>query len=176
MNKAMGSKILFLDFDDVLNTAATLERGELFESANVDVLNAVVDRTNAVIVVTSMWRLGATVPELEELLVDAGVHATGRVVGATPCLVDQPRVAEIAAWLKQTRHPVKQFVILDNLCDMGHFEACLVQTDPQCGLVWGQVEEIVRRLERGPASGASCCYQRGEGTFLAQEGFSPAAA
>lgn len=171
----MGSKILFLDFDDVLNTAATLERGELFESANIDVLNAVVDRTNAAIVVTSMWRVGATVNELEELLVKAGVHASGRVVGATPCLADRPRGAEIAAWLEQAREPVKQFVILDNLCDMGHLDTCLVQTDPECGLVWGQVEEIVQRLELGPATGANCCNHSG-GAVLVQEGLSQAVA
>jgi hypothetical protein len=170
----MGSKILFLDFDDVLNTAATLERGELFESANIAVLNAVVDRTNAAIVVTSMWRMGATLEELEELLVNAGVHAHGRVVGSTPCLTDRPRGAEIAAWLKQARQPVRQFVILDNLCDMGHLDACLVQTNPECGLVWSQVEEIVHRLERGAATSASCCSY--SGAVLSEEGLQAAVA
>jgi hypothetical protein len=139
-------KILFLDFDDVLNTAETLERGELFESANVDVLNKVVDRTDAGIVVTSMWRVGATVEELEDLLVSAGVHATGRVVGSTPCLEEETRGTEIRAWLKQAAVPISRFVILDNRNDMGSFRNCLVQTDPKCGLVLGQVEEIVGRL------------------------------
>lgn len=155
---AMGTKVVFLDFDDVLNTAATLARGELFESANIEVLNAVVDRTDAAIVITSTWRLGATVEELEELLVNAGVHASGRVVGSTPCLIDLPRGAEIAAWLQQATAPISRFVILDNLHEMGALNECLVPTDPRCGLVGAQVEEIVSRLETGgtPRGGCSC--------------------
>jgi hypothetical protein len=143
----IGTKILFLDFDDVLNTAATLARGELFESANIEVLNAVIDRTDAAIVVTSMWRLGASPEELEELLVTSGVHAQGRVVGTTPCLADRSRGAEISAWLQQASVPVGTFVILDDRNDMEIWTERLVQTDPQCGLVRSQVDEIVARLQ-----------------------------
>ena len=144
------TKILFLDFDDVLNTSETLERGELFERRNIEVLNTVVDRTDPAIVITSMWRLGATVNEMEELLVDAGVHAEGRVIGITPCLTDRPRGAEISAWLQQASLPQSRIVILDNISEMGALNECLVQTDPQCGLVPHQVEEIVSRLNEGP--------------------------
>jgi hypothetical protein len=143
----VGKKILFLDFDDVLNTAATLARGELFESANIDVLNAVIDLTDADIVVTSMWRIGASPEELEELLVTAGVHAKGRIVGSTPCLADRSRGAEISAWLQQASVPVATFVILDDRNDMEFLAERLVQTDPQCGLVRSQVDEIVARLQ-----------------------------
>ncbi len=143
----VGAKILFLDFDDVLNTATTLERGELFDRPNVEVLNTVVDRTGAAIVVTSMWRIGASVEELEEMLVTAGVHARGRVVGATPCLEDGPRGEEISAWLQQATLPVAQFVILDDRSDMGALAERLVRTNPQYGLVGSQVDEIVARLQ-----------------------------
>jgi hypothetical protein len=164
----MSTKILFLDFDDVLNTAETLARGELFEMANIDVLNAVVDRTDAAIVITSMWRLGATLKELEELLIDAGVNASGRVIGSTPCLEDRPRGAEIAAWLRQWSVPTSRYVILDNL-DMGELNNCLVQTDPQCGLVRNQVDAIVSLLN-GQAVPAACQIGGTYGT-MAQEGF-----
>lgn len=140
------AKILFLDFDDVLNTAETLARGELFEPLNVEALNAIVDRTDAGIVVTSMWRLGASANELEELLVEAGVHATGRVIGLTPCLIDRPRGAEIMAWLDQAQVLVEGFVILDNRSDMEAFTPYLVKTDPACGLVSEQAEEVVSRF------------------------------
>jgi hypothetical protein len=143
----IATKILFLDFDDVLNTAATLARGELFESANIDALNAVVDRTGAAIVVTSMWRIGASVDELEEILVQAGVHARGRVVGVTPCLAELTRGAEISAWLQQASVQVANYVILDDRSDMEALQERLVQTDPQFGLVYSQVDEIVARLQ-----------------------------
>jgi hypothetical protein len=142
-----GTRILFLDFDDVLNTAATLARGELFERANVEVLNAVIDRTDAAIVVTSMWRIGARLDELETLLVTAGVHAQGRVVGVTPCLEERSRGAEISAWLRQSPLPIGTFVILDDRSDMDIWAERLVQTDPHCGLVRSQVDEIVDRLQ-----------------------------
>lgn len=140
------AKILFLDFDDVLNTQENLARGELFDPLNVEALNVIVDRTDAEIVVTSMWRLGASASELEELLVEAGVHAAGRVIGTTPCLVDRPRGAEIMAWLDQSRVPVGGFVILDNRSDMDVFTPYLVRTDPACGLLSEQAEEVVSRL------------------------------
>lgn len=142
----LAAEVLFLDFDDVLNTSETLSNGELFAPANVTALNAVLDRTDAKIVVTSMWRLGATVAELEELLVEAGVRASGRVIGSTPCLADVPRGAEIMAWLERPPVPVRVFVILDNRNDMGPYRPHLVQTDPRCGLALSQVDEIVSRL------------------------------
>ena len=149
----MKTKILFLDFDDVLNTSETLARGELFEKANIDVLNSVVDRTDPAIVITSTWRVGATVKELENLLVDAGVHAFGRVIGSTPYLANRSRGAEIAAWLQQTSPPAGRFVILDDIPDMGDLNDCLVKTDPRCGLAHNQVEEIVGRLNGGLVEG-----------------------
>jgi hypothetical protein len=138
-------KILFLDFDDVLNTVGTLERGQLFENANIEALNAILDRTDAQLVVTSTWRVGATLEELEELLVEAGVHAAGRVVGSTPWLTNCPRGAEIMAWLDEASAPVR-YVILDNRTDMGACAGHLVRTDPRCGLVPGQVDEVVGML------------------------------
>jgi hypothetical protein len=163
------AKILFLDFDDVLNTRETLARGELFEPLNVAALNAIVDRTDVEIVVTSMWRLGASGHELEELLVEAGVHAAGRVIGTTPFLADRPRGAEILAWLDQSQVPVEGFVILDDRSDMEAFTPYLVQTDPARGLVSEQAEEVVHRLcdakEEGSLPQATCAF-RGDGLQL----------
>ena len=140
------TRILFLDFDDVLNTAQTLERGELFEQANVQTLNAILDRTDAKIVITSTWRLGATRKELEELLVNAGVHAAKRVVGSTRFLEERSRGAEIQDWLSRTRMKVADYVILDNRNDMDACLCQLVRTDPRCGLSPGQVERVVSLL------------------------------
>ncbi len=140
------AKILFLDFDDVLNTSETLERGELFERANVEALNAIVDRTGAHIVVTSTWRVAATPEELEEILVQAGVHASGRVIGTTPFLEESSRGGEIMAWLEQAPVRVNNYVILDNRNDMEACVAQLVQTDPSCGLAFDQVDEVVHLL------------------------------
>lgn len=140
------TNILFLDFDGVLNTSEDLERGELFAQANVAALNDIMDHTDAHIVVTSMWRLGATPEELEDMLLGAGVHAAGRVIGTTPSLEESPRGAEIKAWMERAPVRVEDFVILDNRDDMATFIPHLVQTDPQSGLLQDQVAQVVNRL------------------------------
>ncbi len=140
------SKVLFLDFDDVLNTSDNLARGELFDSGRVDVFNTIADRVDFDIVVTSTWRLGATSEELEELLVDAGLHASGRVVGTTPALEGETRGAEIMAWMQQEPEKIFDFVILDDRSDMGSCMSHLVRTDPQYGLVQEQVGKVVAML------------------------------
>jgi len=145
-NERSPRKVLFLDFDDVLNTAKTLDRGEMFERANLDALNLIIDNVDVDIVITSVWRLAATIKELEEILVQAGVNASGRVIGSTPWLQDRSRGEEIMAWLRTSPVPVSRFAILDDRCDM---EACcvnLVRTDPLCGLLPTQAEEIVTLL------------------------------
>jgi hypothetical protein len=139
-------KIIFLDFDDVLNTAKTLARGELFETAKVGILNDILDRTDAKIVVTSNWRLAVTLDELETMLVEAGGHAAGRVAGATPWIEDLSRGAEINAWLEKAPVRVSEFVILDNRTDMETYSPRLVRTDPRFGLVPGQVADVIGLL------------------------------
>jgi hypothetical protein len=141
-----GAKIIFLDFDDVLNTPKTLERGELFEQVNIQNLNDILDRIDAKIVVTSTWRLATTPDELEQILLGAGIHARGRVAGVTPWLPDYPRGDEIKAWFQETRTPVEAFAILDNRDDMGSFAPFLVQTDPRFGLVPEQVDQVMGLL------------------------------
>jgi len=138
--------ILFLDFDDVLNTASTLARGEMFEQENIEAFNAIVDRVDVDIVVTSVWRLGSTPKELEELLVNAGIKVDGRIIGTTPWLEDRSRGEEIMAWLKNAPVPVSRFAILDDRCDMEGCCVNLVRTDPRCGLLPTQAEEVVNLL------------------------------
>ncbi len=101
---------------------------------------------------TSTWRLGATPQELEEILVAAGVHAAGRVVGITPNLYDCPRGDEIMAWLSQAPMAVSDFVILDNRNDMGTCREQLVRTDPRWGLDQREAEQVVGLLQGGTAA------------------------
>lgn len=140
------STILFLDFDDVLNTHENLARGELFDPDKVQVLNHIADMIDFEIVVTSTWRLGATAEELEELLVTAGLHANGRVVGITPYLEGETRGAEIMAWLQQPPKPVSNYAILDDRDDMAPLKSRLLQTTPGKGLCEEHIGELVEML------------------------------
>lgn len=166
-------KVIFLDFDGVLNSdrwlavigqewtaagqGAPIPRPRHIDPAAVGLLNQLVDRTGAVVVVSSAWRtLGIT--ECRAILRQRGCVA--RVVGATPLFVPRQRLSErvirgreIRAWLSR-RRKVERFVVLD---DMGaaEFEGMwdsLVQTDGRKGLTQDDVERAVRILN-APAAG-----------------------
>ena len=101
------------------------------EPACVAVLNEIVTRGHAEVVVTSTLRYGKSVTELDAMLHAHGF--TGRVVDKTPTLAPgADRGEEIAAWLAE--HAVSGFVIIDDHVDMGGLRSHLVQTDPARGL------------------------------------------
>jgi hypothetical protein len=115
------------------------------ESACIEVLNGIVARTGAEVVVSSTWRYGKTVAELQEML-DAHGFA-GRVCDKTP--VGAPgatRGDEIAAWLSQ--HPVDGYVIVDDHVDMGPLMSHLVLTHPAQGLRPADAARAVETLLR----------------------------
>lgn len=139
-------KVIFLDIDDVLNTRPTRERGELFDSVNVKALNAVLDRTTAMIVVTSTWRLCTSSAEWEEILISAGIHACGRVLGVTPWIEGTSRGAEIAYWLENTLCNVINYAILDDRDDMEPCKEHLLRTSPDQGLTQVLANLAISRL------------------------------
>jgi hypothetical protein len=139
------SPIIFLDVDGVV--APFVDRyqyGQVSPSC-IQVLNEIVTRSGALIVVSSSLRYGKTVAELQELLDDFGF--TGHVVDKTP--TDMPgasRGEEISAWL--ATHPTSRCVILDDHRDMGGLLDVLVQTEPALGLQPGDVERALEKLAR----------------------------
>ena len=124
-------RVIFLDIDGVLAPILnSLRYGDL-DRACVGVLNEIVARSGADVVVSSSWRYGKSVPELQQILEDYGF--TGRVVDKTPTEGrGSDRGEQIAAWL--TEHPVAGCVILDDHRDMGALLDHLVQTDAAVGL------------------------------------------
>ena len=95
----------------------------------VNNLNFIIERTEACIVVSSVWRLCGKV-KIATTLEEWGVW--GETLDITPQLDDQERGEEIALWL--SRNEVDKFVILDDDNDMGSLKEYLVQTDPLKGL------------------------------------------
>lgn len=118
-----------------------------FDPRCVELLNSLIEQTDAKIVVSSSWRLGRTVDELRELFSQVGIK--GDIVDKTPYLrfsnndyhKSVPRGCEIKAWLENSKDILGSkmskvnYVILDDDSDMlwwqrEHF----VQTDPYCGI------------------------------------------
>ncbi len=133
--------LIFLDFDGVLNSQLFYVRrknGEFsthdlalcrdIDPEAVELLNNLIKKTDAKVVVSSTWRLGRTIKELQEILESAGF--VGEVIDKTPsmnhgqygdCIL---RGNEILAWIKANKDIVggyydtyRRYVILDDDSD-----------------------------------------------------------
>ena len=147
-------KVLFLDFDGVLNSHKWIGANQqlfssqqLFMHKHVDVeavarVEKICQATGAKIVVSSTWRRFNTLDQLQAILKDHGF--TGEVIGATPILSSQ-RGKEIEHWLRE-HGPIESFVIVDDDSDMVHLMDKLVQTTFDKGLQDEHVEMAIKIL------------------------------
>ena len=139
--------MIFLDFDGVLAPIRRWDRYEDLDPACVQVLNEIVARCSADIVVSSTWRYGKTVAELQAML-DAKGFA-GRVLDKTPSgPPGTDRGEEIAAWLAE--HDVESYVIIDDHVVTGELRAHLVLTHPARGLLPADTPRAIATLMRPP--------------------------
>ena len=136
----MARRVIFLDIDGVLAPIRRWDRYEDLDHACIQRLNEIVAEGGADVVVSSTWRHGKTVAELQGML-DAQGFA-GRVLDKTPTNIPgASRGDEIAAWLAE--HAVDGYVIIDDHADMGELRTHLVQTQPSRGL---QPADVPRAL------------------------------
>ena len=117
-------RIIFLDFDGVLNTEYYQgllqfqgkqwqdQYGAFFDPRAVRQLKRVIDTTGADIVVESSWKyLG--LEAMQELW--RVRNLPGRVIDITPSLTDNAsKGEEIAAWLSEYATPDARYVIIDD--------------------------------------------------------------
>jgi hypothetical protein len=146
-----GGKIIFLDFDGVLNNSPFLysrdrkRRGpnDDIDEKNVEELNWLIKQSGAWVVVSSIWRMNRSRVQLQETLAEKGFKGT--VLSATPDLDHVPNITrgqEIDAWMRGNRRffDVTSFVILDDHDDMGPLTPKLVLTDSSRGLTRVEAE------------------------------------
>jgi hypothetical protein len=168
-------KILFLDIDGVLNSGDWFDRfeppagmaqwraWERASEAQIDPdavarLNYIIEKTKALVVVSSVWRCNWDLPTLTNILRRRGFE--DRLFAATPELVSDPtpcplfadlhprheRGTEIADWLGMLLPDRPSFVILDDDNDMGGLTDRLVQTDHRHGLTKVEMERAIEML------------------------------
>ena len=156
-------KIIFLDIDGVLNHQLWFENWLNYKKENniterderrwfdprcIDLLNSITDETDAKIVVSSSWRRGKSIKDLQNLLKSVGV--TGDVISKTPRLTFEgledytysvPRGCEIKAWLETNKDILSvkmskvKYVILDDDSDMLYWQReNYIWVDRYCGL------------------------------------------
>lgn len=123
-------KVIFLDIDGVLNTAGSPENGgELIDHKKVEALSGLVEKTGAVVVLSSGWKLmfdSEMRPLTGEatLLFDAFLKFGVSIYGKTPDFSTEEirktrafskvKANEIKAWL-DARSDIESFVVIDDL-------------------------------------------------------------
>ena len=147
-------KVIFLDFDGVLNSHKWIganqhlfKSNQLFMHSDVDSeavarVQRIVDATGAKVVVSSTWRRFNSIGELRRVLKKHGF--TGEVISTTPTH-GGPRGTEIQSWLND--NPVEGFVIVDDDSDMVHLMNKLVQTTFDLGLQDEHVDKAIAVLQ-----------------------------
>jgi hypothetical protein len=154
-NRNGAVKVVFLDFDGVLNSLEFLRRDpgplDRLDPLAVARLNTLVQRSGAKVIISSSWRLQRPLEELSRLLLKLGF--VGEVAGYTPDLSSSVRVAdgcavrclEIRAWLERSASPVEQFVVLDD-AELDDLAPYLVKTTFDGGLRDEHVDEALYLL------------------------------
>ena len=147
-------KIIFLDFDGVLNNSEYLKQQSAvvlkpFDPINIKNLNYIIDATEAKIVISSDWRKFGDNVNLIKLLYLHGIN--GEIKGETPILDGMPRGMEIQGWLIKFWYTtislqLPSFIILDDRDDMGYISDRLIQTDMATGLTKENAEQAIRML------------------------------
>lgn len=150
-------RVIFLDFDGVVICPPNFRKPC---PDRIALLNRLCTATGAVVVVSSTWRLGRSIEQLQRMLSEAGF--VGTVVGKTPAVAPVPdsptwpareRGVEVQAWL--STHPVESYVVLDDASDRGPIpEERWLQTRFDEGLteaVIGEANWILRRRVAVPA-------------------------
>jgi hypothetical protein len=149
-------RVIFLDIDGVLNSSEFMYSEtrpgyprrrrwpeEHLDPEKIELLNQIIDKTGAVCVLSSSWRILIQPHELEEVMAAMGFR--GKIIDRTGSCGGRGK--EVRDWLLE--HPeVERFVILDDDSqDMDPLKEHLVRTSWDGGLEGKHVEEVVRRLE-----------------------------
>ena len=133
-------KVIFLDVDGVLNSEQFYrKRGHPdyrfedeppypvceFDPKAVDLLNQLIKDTESKLVISSTWRIGRTLEELQKLCDVTGI--VGEVIGRTGSLNSKEerqscgkfvRGTEIKNWLDESKKPIEKYIIIDDDNDM----------------------------------------------------------
>lgn len=155
----MNKPIIFLDFDGVVETiyweqnedgvwdfnVHKYSRDQLNNKQAIGWLNELYKQIPYDIVVSSSWRIGMTVEQLQNTITNSGFNPEIKVVGMTPKLYQQ-RGVEIQKWIDDNNFKGK-FIIIDDDSDMCHLLPLLVRTDCQLGFTIYDYEKALRLLE-----------------------------
>lgn len=146
-------KLIFLDIDGVMVTSRHLVQsskyfGHEFDPVCIRNLHDILIRTDASIVITSSWREGRTLKQLQSIFKINGIN---KVIGMTPIIDGANRGREIKEYIKNTQElgmTISMFVIIDDEEEMGDLTTYLIETDFKTGITDNIKEQIIDFLRR----------------------------
>ena len=150
--------VVFLDFDGVVETIYwekdedgswsfnihKIGRASLNNKQAIGWLNELYNKIPYDIVVSSSWRIGMTLEQLQTLITKSGFNPEIRVIGMTPVLYQQ-RGLEIQQWIDDNKFTNK-FIIIDDDSDMCHLLPLLIRCDCQLGFTIYDYQKALRLL------------------------------
>lgn len=154
------NNIIFLDFDGVVNTIYWSQGPDgvynqnVFKSGHQELnnkqaigwLNELYRHCPYDIVVSSTWRLGMSVEELQDLLLRSGFDPEINVIGKTPVLYVE-RGREIQRWIDDNNY-TGNFVIIDDDSDMCHLKNKLVQPNTYIGMTLYDFRKALKLFQK----------------------------
>lgn len=114
MKKGDAIMIIFLDIDGCLMHGGRKNYKDIDPNC-VTIVKHFCDKYEAKIVISSAWRIGRTIEELDFLLFSYGLNK-GSVIGKTG--YDTTRGKEILNWIKENKYEGKYIVIDDEIFDL----------------------------------------------------------
>jgi hypothetical protein len=151
-NKENRFFIIFLDIDGVFVTGDYIvnqyeltgkANGRVFNPQSVELFNQIIEQTGAKVVISSTWRFGRSINELQELLNSKGFKNV-EVIGKTGVTNHGVRGREIQDYLNTLEQLPDKFIILDDDADMEHLMPHLFKTDFNTGLTDSVTNDIIK--------------------------------
>jgi hypothetical protein len=159
-------KVVFLDIDGVLNNAEFDRTSEgwspnAMDPRSIGVLNAIIRRSAAWIVISSSWRKLHSLSEIRRVLYEAGL--IGEIIDTIPCLYGyladevaprpMTRGDEIQEWINLQEEKPTSFVIIEDEEPMAHLEPHTVRIDGKVGLLLEHLDKALALLNDGERTG-----------------------
>jgi len=153
-------KVIFLDIDGVLNSEEFLKNNEteMIDRDNVSILKNIIDKTGAVIVMSSGWRLWfddnmRPKDGYSQCLYDILCEFDIKLFGKTPDYSTEEirtkktfshvKAKEISAWISQ-HETIGKYVVLDDLnLKNEEINSHLVRTNAKVGITEADAKSVI---------------------------------
>ena len=147
-------RLVFLDIDGVLNNFASIAESVRILPEKVLLIQHLVNRTDAKVVISSSWKNDLTLKELKIVLGRAGLSTMGTIIGVTPSY-QASRGGEIDRYIRENHFGATKdtgeedrFVIIDD-DDSGileYQEPFFVKTHMKFGVTYHDIERAYNIL------------------------------